>query len=69
MVTSPRPKRLTKDEARAALPENLRGTFDSLCEETLAWSQYYYGTHFISYAILKELVTSGWRKVEVVDQM
>ena len=56
------PKRLTKQEAREALPEELRQTFDKLCEETLYWSQYYYGTTFISYSILKELVEDGWTK-------
>jgi len=56
------PKRLKKLEAREALPEELRETFDKLCEETLYWSQYYYGTTFISYSILKELVEDGWRK-------
>jgi hypothetical protein len=55
-------KRLKKDEAREALPEELRQTFDKLCEETLRWSQYYYGTNFISYSILKELVDDGWTK-------
>lgn len=56
------PKRLNKQEAREALPEELRDTFDKLCEETLYWSQYYYGAHFISYSILKELVDDGWVK-------
>ena len=56
------PKRLKRLEAREALPEELRGTFDKLCEETLYWSQYYYGTSFISYSILKELVDDGWVK-------
>jgi hypothetical protein len=56
------PKRLKKQEAREALPEELRGTFDKLCEETLHWSQYYYGANFISYSILKELVEDGWVK-------
>lgn len=57
-----RPKKLKKQEAREALPEELRRTFDMLCEETLHWSQYYYGTNFISYSILKELVEDGWTK-------
>jgi hypothetical protein len=56
------PKRLKKHEAREALPEKSRETFDKLCEETLYWSQYYYGTNFISYSILKELVEDGWAK-------
>lgn len=57
------PKRLKKAEARLALPEDLRPIYDMLCEETLQWSQYYYGTSLISYSILKELVEDGWRKI------
>jgi hypothetical protein len=57
------PRRLKKNEAREALPEELREVFDKLCEETLFWSQYYYGSSFISYSILKELVEDGWKKV------
>lgn len=57
-----RPKRLSKDEAREALPEDLRATFDQLCDETVEWSRYFYGTTMISYSILKELVASGWTK-------
>jgi hypothetical protein len=56
-------KRLKKDEARDSLPEELRPMFDMLCEETLAWSQAYYGTSLISYSIIKELVESGWTKI------
>jgi hypothetical protein len=56
------PKRLKKEEARKALPEELRPVFDKLCEETLFWSQYYYGSNFISYSIIKELVEDGWIK-------
>ena len=56
------PQRLKKKEAREALPEELREIFDKLCEETLYWSQYYYGTHFISYSIIKELVEDGWKR-------
>jgi hypothetical protein len=58
----PRPKRLKKKEAREALPEELRETFDQLCEEIQYWSVYYYGSTFISYSIIKELVEDGWKK-------
>jgi hypothetical protein len=58
-----RPKRLNKVDARAALPEELRPVFDQLCEETLHWSQYYYGSNLISYSIIKELVDCGWRRL------
>jgi len=56
------PRRLKKIEAREALAEELRPIFDQLCEETLYWSQYYYGSTFISYSIIKELVEDGWSK-------
>ena len=56
------PQRLKKQEAREALSEELRPIYDSLCEETLYWSQYYYGTSLISYSIIKELVADGWKK-------
>jgi hypothetical protein len=59
----PPPRRLKKQEARELLPEEMRPVFDQLCEETLAWSQYYYGSNLISYSILKELVEGGWRKL------
>jgi len=59
MPTTPKMSRV---EARESLPENLRETFDKLCDETIEWSRYYYGTTFISYSILKELVASGWTK-------
>jgi hypothetical protein len=60
--TQPPPRRLKKTEAREALSEELRPIFDKLCEETLYWSQYYYGSTFISYSIIKELVEDGWTK-------
>ena len=56
------PKRMTRDEAREALPEELRPTFDKLCEETIAWSRCFYGTTMVSYSILMRLVEDGWRK-------
>jgi hypothetical protein len=61
-ASTPRPKRLKKQEARESLPEDLRPMFDKLCEEYLYWAQYYYGSHLISYSIIKELVEDGWRK-------
>ena len=57
------PRRMNKQQARDALPISLQDTFDKLCEETLYWSQYYYGASFISYSIIKELVEDGWKKV------
>ena len=57
-----RPKRMTRDEARTALPEGLRATFDKLCDETVEWSRYFYGTTMVSYSILMKLVEVGWTK-------
>jgi hypothetical protein len=56
------PTRLSREEAKGQLPEAKRPIFDQLCDETLQWSKYYYGTTFISYSILFELVKDGWKK-------
>jgi hypothetical protein len=56
------PKRLSRSEARAALPKELRETFDKLCDETIAWSKYFYGTTMVSYSILMKMVEDGWMK-------
>ena len=63
LPSTSRPQRLKKKEAREALSEELRPIFDNLCEETLYWSQYYYGSSLISYSIIKELVEDGWKKI------
>jgi hypothetical protein len=55
-------KRFTRDEAREALPEELRATFDILCEDTIAWSRFIYGKKLVSYSILMRLVEGGWIK-------
>jgi hypothetical protein len=56
----PAAQRLTREQAREALSAELRPTFDRLCDETVAWSKYFYGTTMISYSILKHLVEDGW---------
>jgi hypothetical protein len=56
------PKRMTRGEAYAALPEELKETFNQICDETIAWSQYFYGTKMVSYSILMKLVEDGWTK-------
>jgi hypothetical protein len=56
------PKRMTRSEAHAALPEELRETFNQICDETIAWSQYFYGTKMVSYSILMKMVEDGWKK-------
>lgn len=58
----PDSKRFTKEEARAALPEELRVVYDELCSDTIAWSQFIYGKQMISYSIVMRLVEEGWVK-------
>ena len=53
---------MTRGEAYAALPEELRETFNQICDETIAWSQYFYGTKMVSYSILMKMVEDGWKK-------
>ena len=60
-------KKLTRNEARAALPEGQRATFDELCDEVISWSRLYYGVTFVSYVILMELVKSGWTKGDSLE--
>jgi hypothetical protein len=67
-ISSTPPLRLKKKEARESLPEQSRSTFDQLCEEIHYWSQYYYGSTFISYSIIKELVEDGWKKCPPSEQ-
>ena len=55
-------KGMTRKDARETLPDELRTAFDQLCDETIAWSKHFYGTQFVSYSILMELVKSGWKK-------
>jgi len=53
-----------KDEVRSSLTEEERQVFDLLVKETGDWSMYFYGSKFISYVIIAELVRGGWRKQE-----
>jgi hypothetical protein len=57
------PRRFNKQQARDALPEELRPTFDMFCEEYRLWALHYYGSTLISYSIIKELVEDGWTKI------
>ena len=61
-----KPKR-TKEDARASLPSDLRPDFDKLVEDVSNWSIFIYGTRFVSYAILAELVRDGWSKRDLKD--
>ena len=63
-----KPPKVTKDAARESLPEALRPQFDQLVKEVSEWSVYFYGSKFVSYAILCELVRAGWSR-PVGDQL
>ena len=55
-------RRLNRAEARSALPQEQQATFDELCDEVIGWSKFYYGSTFVSYVILMELVKGGWAR-------
>ena len=63
-INTPDSKRFTREEARAALPEELRDMFDTFCNDTIAWSQFIYGKQMISYSIAMRLVEDGWVKLK-----
>ncbi len=60
----PQHSKRTKEAARESLSDELKPTFDQLVTDVSAWSQFIYGTRFISYAILAELVQDGWVKTK-----
>ena len=51
-----------KEDVRLTLSEPEREIFDQLIKDVSDWSLYFYGSKFISYVILAELVRGGWRK-------
>lgn len=51
-----------KEEVLLTLSESEREIFEQLVREVGDWSIYFYGSKFISYVILAELVRAGWRK-------
>lgn len=53
-----------KEEVLLLLSESEREIFEELVKEVGDWSIYFYGSKFISYVILAELVRAGWRKHE-----
>jgi len=57
-----KPAKKTREEARESLPTSLRSEFDRLVKDVSDWSVYFYGSKFISYAILAELIRDGWSK-------
>jgi len=48
-------------EAREGLPEDLRCHFDALVEEYRFYASIHYRARLVSYAILADLIRSGWR--------
>jgi hypothetical protein len=65
-TSAPRSK-VSKEQARASLPDNKRKSFDELVDSVGKWSIYFYGTKFLSYAILSELVRDGWERTGEKD--
>jgi hypothetical protein len=53
-----------KEEVLLNLSESERKIFEQLVKEVGDRSIYFYGSKFISYVILAELVRAGWRKHE-----
>lgn len=51
-----------KEDVLLTLSEREREVFEELVKEVGDWSIYFYGSKFVSYLILAELVRSGWRK-------
>lgn len=49
------------EEARSSLREELKPIFDELAEHYRFWARARYGSPFVSYAVLSDLVRSGWR--------
>lgn len=58
----PAREKITRDRARNSLSRDQQTTFDGLVDSVGRWSTYFYGTKFVSYAILAELVRDGWQK-------
>lgn len=58
-------KRTEKHElARNSLPDDLRSVFDDFVNDYKFFGTKHYGSPFISYAILAEMVLAGWRPTE-----
>jgi len=51
-----------KEDVLLTLSESEREVFHQLVKEVGDWSLYFYGSKFVSYVILAELVRAGWRK-------
>lgn len=51
-------------EARASLPPSLQSIFDALAEDYAFFTTTQYGTGYVAYKVIAELVRAGWRKTE-----
>jgi hypothetical protein len=49
------------EQARSSLPEDLRPVFDAFVEDYKFAGTIHHGAPFVSYIILAEMVTAGWR--------
>ena len=57
------PKRSEKHEqARNALPDELRPVFDAFVDDYKFAGVMHHGSPFVSYIILAEMVKAGWRR-------
>lgn len=48
-------------EAREALPEDLKGIYDDLVEQYAFHTERLYGRGYVAYRVLASLVRDGWR--------
>lgn len=60
--SSPFQGKKKKEDVLLTLSEREREIFEELVKEVGDWSIYFYGSKFVSYVILAELVRSGWKK-------
>ena len=51
-------------EARETLPEELRETYDRLVDEYHFATIQKYGSGYVAYPVLAELIRTGWRPTE-----
>lgn len=56
-------------EARELIPDALKEEFDKLVEDYKYHAFLRYGAPFVSYVILADLITSGWRRIEKYEEL
>ena len=60
-MTSQQKRSEKHEEARSSLPEELQPVFDELVQDYRFACQVHYGSPFVSYVVLAEMVKAGWR--------